>query len=125
MPVSSSGFTPFYYIFIFKYFCLQLSFSESDNQQNLQHLTDNKNNHNETHRGHISTTEYPIMDDVIETEEVHSRSKRSAYSLGKTIREYTIEVLVAVDKKMQDKHRENLQEYVLTLMSTVSTKLVI
>lgn len=60
------------------------------------------------------------MDDVIDTE-VHSRSKRSAYSLGKTIREYTIEVLVAVDKKMQEKHRENLQEYVLTLMSTVSS----
>lgn len=33
--------------------------------------------------------------------------------------EYTIEVLVAVDKKMQEKHGENLQEYVLTLMSTV------
>lgn len=59
------------------------------------------------------------MDDVIDTE-VHSRSKRNAYSLGKTIREYTIEVLVAVDKKMQEKHRTNLKEYVLTLMSTVS-----
>lgn len=94
-------------------------FTESDNRQNLQELTDS--NHNKTHRGHTTTTDYLIMDDVIETE-VHSRSKRNAFSLGKTIREYTIEVLVAVDKKMQEKHRENLQEYVLTLMSTVSLK---
>lgn len=65
------------------------------------------------------------MDDVIgveekEEEEKHLRSKRNAYSLGKSIREYTIEVLVAVDKKMQEKHRDSLKEYVLTLMSTVS-----
>lgn len=85
-------------------------FAESDNQQE---------NHNETHRGHILTTDSPIMldDDVLD---VHSRSKRSTTSkLGKTINEYTIEVLVAVDKKMQEKHGDNLKEYVLTLMSTV------
>lgn len=35
-------------------------------------------------------------------------------------KEYTIEVLVAVDKKMQEYHGENLNNYVLTLMSVVS-----
>lgn len=34
--------------------------------------------------------------------------------------DYTIEVLVAVDKKMMEYHGENLQSYVLTLMSIVS-----
>lgn len=34
--------------------------------------------------------------------------------------EYTIEVLVAVDKKMQEYHGKNLKNYVLTLMSVVS-----
>ena len=35
-------------------------------------------------------------------------------------KEYTIEVLVAVDKKMQEYHGKNLKNYVLTLMSVVS-----
>ena len=34
-------------------------------------------------------------------------------------KEYTIEVLVAVDKKMQEYHGKNLKNYVLTLMSVV------
>jgi hypothetical protein len=37
-------------------------------------------------------------------------------------KEYTIEVLVAVDKKMQEYHGKNLKNYVLTLMSVVSRK---
>ncbi|KAL7038269.1 hypothetical protein ACKWTF_009531 [Chironomus riparius] len=36
-------------------------------------------------------------------------------------KEYTIEVLVAVDKKMQEYHGKNLKNYVLTLMSVVSS----
>lgn len=39
-------------------------------------------------------------------------------------KEYTIEVLVAVDKKMQEYHGENLKNYVLTLMSVVSVYVV-
>ncbi|XP_063700230.1 A disintegrin and metalloproteinase with thrombospondin motifs 15 [Culicoides brevitarsis] len=76
--------------------------------------------YNETQSGHTTTTDSPtMMDDVIEA---HSRNKRSASTLGKPINhEYTIEVLVAVDKKMQEQHGENLKEYVLTLMSTVSS----
>lgn len=35
-------------------------------------------------------------------------------------KEFTIEVLVAVDKKMQEYHGKNLKNYVLTLMSVVS-----
>lgn len=38
-------------------------------------------------------------------------------------KEYTIEVLVAVDKKMQEYHGKNLKNYVLTLMSVVSGKI--
>jgi hypothetical protein len=38
-------------------------------------------------------------------------------------KEYTIEVLVAVDKKMQEYHGKNLKNYVLTLMSVVSVQL--
>lgn len=34
--------------------------------------------------------------------------------------EYTVEVLVAVDRKMQEYHGDNLKSYVLTLMSIVS-----
>lgn len=33
--------------------------------------------------------------------------------------DYTIEVLVAVDKKMREYHGKNLENYVLTLMSVV------
>ncbi|KAG5682346.1 hypothetical protein PVAND_011703 [Polypedilum vanderplanki] len=36
-------------------------------------------------------------------------------------KEYTIEVLVAVDRKMQEYHGKNLKNYVLTLMSVVSS----
>lgn len=35
-------------------------------------------------------------------------------------KEFTIEVLVAVDRKMQEYHGKNLKNYVLTLMSVVS-----
>lgn len=34
-----------------------------------------------------------------------------------------MEVLVAVDRKMKDYHGQNLREYILTLMSIVSTPL--
>ncbi|XP_055541621.1 A disintegrin and metalloproteinase with thrombospondin motifs 9 isoform X2 [Wyeomyia smithii] len=49
----------------------------------------------------------------------HSRRKRSTAHI--TNNEYTIEVLVAVDKKMQEYHRDTLKSYVLTLMSIVSS----
>lgn len=38
---------------------------------------------------------------------------------SKTNNDYTIEVLVAVDRKMREYHKENLENYVLTLMSVV------
>jgi uncharacterized membrane-anchored protein len=37
-------------------------------------------------------------------------------------KDFTIEVLVAVDKKMREYHGRNLENYVLTLMSVVSCK---
>lgn len=49
----------------------------------------------------------------------HSRAKRSTAHIANN--EYTIEVLVAVDKKMQEYHRDTLKSYVLTLMSIVSS----
>uniref|UniRef100_A0A2M4ADI9 Putativedisintegrin and metalloproteinase with thrombospondin motifs 9 n=1 Tax=Anopheles triannulatus TaxID=58253 RepID=A0A2M4ADI9_9DIPT len=53
--------------------------------------------------------------------EVHRRTKRSASSYSSTDEEYTIEVLVAVDNKMQRYHGNALKSYVLTLMSIVSS----
>ncbi|XP_065076694.1 A disintegrin and metalloproteinase with thrombospondin motifs 1 isoform X3 [Ochlerotatus camptorhynchus] len=47
------------------------------------------------------------------------RSKRSTAHIANN--EYTIEVLVAVDKKMQEYHKDTLKSYVLTLMSIVSS----
>lgn len=46
------------------------------------------------------------------------RSKRSTAHISNN--EYTIEVMVAVDKKMQEYHKDTLKSYVLTLMSIVS-----
>lgn len=54
----------------------------------------------------------------------HSRQKRQilvpAHHLLEN-NEYTMEVLVAVDRKMQEYHGNNIREYVLTLMSIVSS----
>lgn len=38
--------------------------------------------------------------------------------------DYTIEVLVAVDKKMKEYHNHNLENYVLTLMSVVGVRVL-
>lgn len=53
------------------------------------------------------------------TESTHRRKRSIASSLA-TNSAYTMEVLVAVDKKMKDYHGDNLNAYVLTLMSIVS-----
>ncbi|XP_055713479.1 A disintegrin and metalloproteinase with thrombospondin motifs 20 isoform X2 [Phlebotomus papatasi] len=52
--------------------------------------------------------------------EAHVRRKRSHHSMM-SHNEYTMEILVAVDKKMQEYHGDAIQEYVLTLMSIVSS----
>lgn len=50
-----------------------------------------------------------------------SRRKRHANFPGSgDYNEYTMEVMVAVDRKMQQYHGNNIQAYVLTLMSIVS-----
>lgn len=62
-------------------------------------------------------------DDIVipeEATESTSRRKRSIASSLATNSAYTMEVLVAVDKKMKDYHGDNLNAYVLTLMSIVS-----
>uniref|UniRef100_A0A6B2E840 Putativedisintegrin and metalloproteinase with thrombospondin motifs 9 n=1 Tax=Phlebotomus kandelakii TaxID=1109342 RepID=A0A6B2E840_9DIPT len=51
--------------------------------------------------------------------EAHVRRKRSHSMMSHN--EYTMEILVAVDKKMQEYHGDAIQEYVLTLMSIVSS----
>lgn len=48
------------------------------------------------------------------------RSKRSVVSFT-TSNDYTMEVLVAVDSKMEEYHGENMKNYVLILMSIVSS----
>jgi hypothetical protein len=49
-----------------------------------------------------------------------SPSQQNDYQKSDETKEYTIEVLVGVDKKMQEYHGKNLKDYVLTLMSDVS-----
>lgn len=46
------------------------------------------------------------------------RRKRSTHNNHNN--EYTMEILVAVDKKMQEYHGDETRNYVLTLMSIVS-----
>lgn len=48
------------------------------------------------------------------------RSKRSTHNNHNN--EYTMEILVAVDKKMQEYHGDETRNYVLTLMSIVSQR---
>ncbi|XP_055684696.1 A disintegrin and metalloproteinase with thrombospondin motifs 20 isoform X2 [Lutzomyia longipalpis] len=61
-------------------------------------------------------------EDLVSSREsgAHVRRKRSHQSVMPH-NEYTMEVLVAVDKKMQEYHGDAIQEYVLTLMSIVSS----
>ena len=54
-----------------------------------------------------------------------SDSHNGQHQKSDETKEYTIEVLVAVDKKMQEYHGKNLKNYVLTLMSVVSAILSI
>ncbi|KAJ6633267.1 A disintegrin and metalloproteinase with thrombospondin motifs 9 [Pseudolycoriella hygida] len=56
-----------------------------------------------------------------EATESNNRRKRSIASSLATNSAYTMEVLVAVDKKMKEYHGDNLNAYVLTLMSIVSS----
>lgn len=58
------------------------------------------------------------------TQKHHSRRKRQIlYPSQNSIdnNAYTMEVLVAVDRKMQEYHGQNIKAYVLTLMSIVSS----
>lgn len=48
------------------------------------------------------------------------RAKRNVVSFT-TSNDYTMEVLIAVDSKMEEYHGENMKNYVLTLMSIVSS----
>lgn len=84
-----------------------------------------------THRVPVATEELQanstdsLEDELIDEEELSShashRTKRS-FSVPQQTNGYTMKVLVGVDRKMQDYHRESsfdLKEYVLTLMSIV------
>lgn len=61
--------------------------------------------------------------------EPHSRRKRNVNNRRDSMNNihlvannnYTMEVLVAVDRKMQEYHGQNIKTYVLTLMSIVSS----
>lgn len=70
----------------------------------------------------IETTVSTIIN---ETEQNHSKRRKreiliSADHLTNN-NEYTMEVLVAVDRRMQEYHGHNIKPYVLTLMSMVSS----
>jgi hypothetical protein len=64
-----------------------------------------------------------FLDDVFESDSAtltthHIRQKRNAANSN---HEYTIEVLVGVDRKMIEYHGDGINSYVLTLMSIVSS----
>ncbi|XP_058450296.1 A disintegrin and metalloproteinase with thrombospondin motifs 9 isoform X2 [Malaya genurostris] len=84
-----------------------LDSSQEEHDKHLEsiELTNNNNNGSPIGAGH--------------DDRGHSRHKRSTAHIANN--EYTIEVLVAVDKKMQAYHRDTLKSYVLTLMSIVSS----
>lgn len=70
----------------------------------------------------ITTTEH-IDFDTTTTSTRSSRRKRHINFPGVNVGDnnaYTMEVMVAVDRKMQEYHGNNIQAYVLTLMSIVS-----
>ncbi|KAG4076388.1 hypothetical protein HA402_005831 [Bradysia odoriphaga] len=63
-------------------------------------------------------------DDMVIPDEATESTKRRRRSIASSLATnsaYTMEVLVAVDKKMKDYHGDNLNAYVLTLMSIVSS----
>lgn len=64
-------------------------------------------------------------DQYIYRTDYQSSSHSGQHQKSDETKEYTIEVLVAVDKKMQEYHGKNLKNYVLTLMSVVSAILSI
>lgn len=68
----------------------------------------------------IETTESSMNRN--ETEHNHSRRKREILVADQAANNaYTMEVLVAVDRRMQEYHGHNIKPYVLTLMSMVSS----
>lgn len=52
----------------------------------------------------------------------YRRKRRSTPNNLITYNAYTMEVLIAVDRKMQEYHGENMKAYILTLMSIVSNQ---
>ncbi|XP_021708410.1 A disintegrin and metalloproteinase with thrombospondin motifs 9 isoform X4 [Aedes aegypti] len=73
----------------------------------------------EEHDKHLESIELPDGSPIGNGEHHGRRSRRSTAHIANN--EYTIEVLVAVDKKMQEYHKDTLKSYVLTLMSIVSS----
>lgn len=59
-------------------------------------------------------------EDALENYFAKRRRKRSATGNEVENNEYTMEILVAVDKRMQEYHGDEIKNYVLTLMSIVS-----
>lgn len=75
----------------------------------------------------ISTTDnldFETTTETITSSTRSSRRKRHINFPGVNVGDnnaYTMEVMVAVDRKMQEYHGNNIQAYVLTLMSIVSS----
>lgn len=74
-------------------------------------------------RGNFVESSLHKSDDVSEISSHSIRRKRSLH--GNNNNEYTMEILVAVDRKMQEYHGEETRNYVLTLMSIVSGFIII
>ena len=61
---------------------------------------------------------FDLMLDTLHGGDVKRRTKRTTRNNPHN-NEYTMEILVAVDKKMQEYHGDETRNYVLTLMSIV------
>jgi hypothetical protein len=102
--------------------------SYSNHQRRSSNYYNNNNNNrqnfdtNNDHQKKYQQMQQVSLDNDQWYEVYQQHHKPAPYITGNSAKEYTIEVLVAVDKKMREYHGENLQSYVLTLMSIVSNK---
>lgn len=69
------------------------------------------------------TTEFMDFETTTASQRSARRKRHANYNGGNSVdnNAYTMEVMVAVDRKMQEYHKQNIKAYVLTLMSIVSS----
>lgn len=125
------------FFFSFFFFVSTILLAESDHPHYHDDIDDDSQSHERDH-GVIGIEETVENEDNVEIEEYasvnhhkiehhrehheshHIRNRRSIPSHNDENSPYVMEVLVAVDRKMQEYHGNELNQYVLALMSIVS-----